>query len=208
MFEEVLNSVIESHGPLGLLVVMVAQTLFAPIPSEALLLFSAAIGISIVDIVIYGGTGLMIGSVLAFFIARYGGKPIIEKLLGEKWVGRLDGWIGENGAKAIFVTRLVPIVPFDLISYVSGITSLKFKEYFIATFLGAFPRCLILALIGTSAKGILSFLGIGLELTFAVGMGGLIVLVILERRGHLGFVEDVVVSKLIKRKSEEVKDEI
>jgi len=201
LFEAFLNSIIQSYGSLGLLVVMIIQTIIAPIPSEALLMFSGAIGIKIFDIVLFGGLGLIIGSIIAFYLARIGGKPIIEKLIGKKWVGRVDRWVEENGTKAIFLTRLVPIIPFDLISYMAGITKLEFKNYIFATVLGAFPRSLLLAIMGLSMKEFLTFIGFGLELTFIIGIVGFIVLAYLDRKGYLGFIENKIVNKIIRKSS-------
>jgi uncharacterized membrane protein YdjX (TVP38/TMEM64 family) len=201
LFEELLQSMIVSYGPLGLLVVMVIQTIIAPIPSEALLMFAGIIGIDTFNIVFFGGSGLIIGSVIAFFLARWGGKPILSKMIGERWIGRVDRWVEKRGTKAIFITRLIPVIPFDLISYMAGITKLEFKNYLLATVLGAFPRALILAVIGVSAREVLSMIGIGLEMTFAIGIVGFIVLVLLEKTGHLDTIEKIVINKIIRKKS-------
>ena len=190
---------IASYGQIGLLIVMVVQTIIAPIPSEVLLLFAGAIGISLIDVTIFGGSGLLIGAVIAFFIARYGGRPIVEKLLGKKWTVAIDTWVTENGGKSIFFTRLVPFIPFDLISYISGVTSLSFKSYFIATLLGVFPRCLMLAALGGVAGGFMIFLGLGIDLIMVVGMVGFVVLAYLERKGRLGTIEDGIIGRVIKK---------
>jgi len=180
---------------------MIIQTIIAPIPSEALLMFSGMIGIDLLKIVLFGGSGLIIGSIIAFYISRLGGKPIIAKLIGEKWIGRVDRWVERNGAKAIFFTRLIPIIPFDLISYMSGITKLEFKYYLLATVLGAFPRSFVLAVIGVSMGEVFNLIGISLEMTFTIGIIGFIFLAYLERKGHLDFLEKFVITKIMKRKS-------
>lgn len=191
---------IQSYGSVGLMLVMILQTIIAPIPSEALLMFSGVIGISLFDIVVFGGMGLVIGSVIAFYIARFGGKPIVAKLIGEKWLNRVDKWVERNGTIAIFFTRLVPIIPFDLISYMAGVTKLEFKYYFLATMLGAFPRSLMLAVIGVSMKEILALIGVSLELIFTIGIIGFIILAYCDRKGYLSSVEDIIIRKVIKRK--------
>jgi len=200
IFETMLNSMIQAYGQIGLLVVMIIQTIIAPIPSEALLIFSGAIGIKIIDIVIFGGLGTIIGSIIAFYIAKVGGKPIITKLIGSKWIGRVDNWVERNGTKAILFTRLIPIIPFDLISYMAGITKLRFRNYLFATVVGAFPRVLMLALIGFYAKGLLSFLGIGLEITLTIGIIGFIVLAYLDNKGYVDLLSSSIVKKVINRK--------
>ena len=199
MFEALLNSMIQAYGQFGLLIVMVIQTIIAPIPSEALIVFSGAIGIKIIDIVIFGGLGTIIGAILAFYIARIGGKPVITKLIGDKWINRIDGWVERKGTKAILFTRIVPIIPFDLISYMSGITKLKFRNYLFATVIGAFPRCLILALIGFSAKEVLSFIGVGLELTLMIGVIGFIILAYLDKKGYIDILSSSIIRKIINK---------
>lgn len=198
LLETALVALVETYGKLGLTAVMVLQTIIAPIPSEALLMFAGAV-MNISDVLIFGGTGLIIGSVIAFFIARHGGRPIITKMIGKKWVNNVDVWVSKNGAKAILFTRLVPIIPFDLISYVSGVTSMSFREYFIATVIGAIPRCLFLAYAGSIAGGILGSLGLGIEILFTVGVVGFIVVLYLERKGYIGDLENTIIGKVIKR---------
>lgn len=199
VFGALLNSVIQAYGSLGLLAVMIIQTIIAPIPSEALLMFAGAIGIKLFDIVIFGGIGMIIGSIIAFYLARIGGKPIINKLIGKKWIGRVDRWVEKRGTKIIFLTRLIPLIPFDLISYMAGITKLKFKNYLIATVLGAFPRTLMLAIMGLWMKEILTFIGFGLEITFIIGILGFILLAYLDRKGYLDSIERKIMNKIIRK---------
>ena len=179
--------------------VMILQTIIAPIPSEAMLMFAGAIGIKFFDIIIFGGLGLIIGAVIAFYIARIGGKPIIAKLIGDKWINRVDKWVKKHGIKAIIFTRLIPVIPFDLISYMSGVTSLDFKYYLLATIIGSFPRALMLAAIGVTAKEILDIIGLGLELTIVLGVIGFIILTYLDRKGYLGSFANKILEKVIKK---------
>lgn len=197
MFEEVLTAAIAAYGPWGLFGVMVIQTIIAPIPSEALLLFAGIIGISLLNVTLFGGLGLIVGAVLAFYIARWGGKPIIDKLLGTKWVGVLDTWVEKHGTIAIFATRLVPIIPFDLISYCCGITDLPSRNYLAATVLGAFPRCLMLAALGTAFGEVFAAIGLGLEVILVLGLSGLIVLIWMDRTGYIDLLGNRIIKKII-----------
>jgi len=198
MFEAMLTSFIGAYGQIGLFIVMIIQTIIAPISSEALLIFASVIGIQLFDIVLFGGSGLVAGAVIAFYIGRLGGKPIIDKLLGRKWTARVDNWVSEHGTKAILITRLLPFIPFDLISYISGVTSLKARNYFIATALGAFPRTLLLALMGIGAKGFLLWLGIGLELAIFIGIVGFVVIIYMDRKGYIDILERGIIAKVVK----------
>lgn len=198
LFETALVALVGAYGKLALTAVMIIQTIIAPIPSEALLMFAGAV-MNIWDVLVFGGLGLIIGSVIAFYIARRGGRPIVEKMIGNKWTDNIDSWVSRNGTKAILFTRLIPVIPFDLISYVSGVTSMRFRDYFAATVIGAIPRCLVLAYAGSLAGGILASVGVGIEIVFAIGIVGIIVLLYLERKGYIGNLENSIIGKVIKK---------
>ncbi len=200
MLEQILTSVIQTYGSFGLLIVMIVQTIIAPIPSEAMIMFAGAIGIAVWKVVVFAGIGTLIGAIIAFWVGRKGGRPVLMKLLGDEWVENLDEWINKHGRRGILITRLIPIIPFDLISYITGVTSLNFRDYFVATFLGVFPRMLILALIGNTAGRVLKFVGVGLELTILLGTIGFIVLIFLDRKGYIGTIKRFVMEKVMRKK--------
>ena len=202
MFDTALNFLVATYGNPGLTLVMILQTIIAPIPSEAVLMFAGAIGMNVFDVMLYGGLGTIIGSAFAFFVSRYGGRPIVTKLVGDKWIGRIDGWITKYGRKAIFVSRLLPIVPFDLISYTSGLTSMSFADYFVATSIGALPRCLFLAYAGLLAGDMMRSLGASLEIIFMLGIVGFFAFAYMERKGYIDRLKDIIIGKLVKGKVE------
>ena len=197
MIEEVLIYLINKYGLIGLFFVMILQTVIAPIPSEALLVFAGTLGLGIINILIFGGTGMLMGAVIAFFAARIGREVLVKKLVGERWINRVDKWVEKNGTVAILISRLIPVIPFDLISYVAGLTNLSFKSYFIATLLGAYPRTLMLAMIGSSFGSVLRLLGFTIELIMLVGVIGIIVFLILDKFGYITRFKDFVVGKLV-----------
>lgn len=199
LFETALIALVETYGKIGLAAVMVVQTIIAPIPSEALLMFAGAIGMNIFDVLIFGGSGLIIGSVIAFFIARRGGRSVVVKIIGEKWTDSVDTWVSKNGTKAILFTRLIPVIPFDLISYVSGVTSISFRDYFVATVVGAIPRCLFLAYAGSLVGGLLTSLGAGIEAVFIIGIVGITGILYLEKKGYIGNLENTIIGRVVKK---------
>jgi len=198
MFETALVVLVSTYGKLGLAAAMFLQTVIAIIPSEAVLMFAGALGIGIWDIVVYGGAGLIAGSVFAFYAGRYGGRPVVVKVIGKKWAAEMDAWITRKGAKAILLTRLVPVIPFDMVSYASGVTRIRFRDYFLATAVGALPRCLFLAYAGSVAGGMLTALGTSIEIVFAAGIVGLIALAWLERKGYIGDLRNTIIGKTIR----------
>ena len=121
-----------------------------------------------------GGVGELTGAVAGFYIARIVGRPIVakweEKAMLErkenpevKKLGRIekaffltlgdailiaDNWLERWGAIAVLLTRLAPPIPFDAVSYGSGLTKIRFKPFITATAVGAFPRAFMYAYIG------------------------------------------------------------
>jgi len=175
---------------------MIIQTIIAPIPSEALIVFAGSLGLRLATIVIFAGTGMVVGSVVAFWIARVGREVIVEKLVGKRWLKPVDRWVQKHGSFAILFARLVPVIPFDLVSYVSGLTSLSFGKYLIATIIGAYPRTLFLALVGMGANKTFSFLGLNYDAILFLMTMGIVVVILMEKFGFIERIEEFVWKKL------------
>ena len=59
-----------------------------------------------------------------------------------------DDFIRKHGIKAIIITRFIPIIPFDVISYTSGLVDIDVKKYLIGTFIGSIFRAFFYATLG------------------------------------------------------------
>jgi len=134
------------------LALMILQSLFAPIPSELILLSGGMIFGWTWGIVI-GVAGSMVSSVITFYLSKRGGRAIIDAT-GEK-IGILkrsilvfDIWIRRWGLWAILVGRAVPVIMFDPISYAAGLANVKDWQYFLATFIGSIPRSIFYVFLG------------------------------------------------------------
>ncbi|EGL82412.1 SNARE associated protein [Caldalkalibacillus thermarum TA2.A1] len=87
---------------------------------------------------LYSLIGLMISAVIAFGVARKLGKEIVQK----RWTGRfrtLEIQLEQNGFFYVLVLRLIPFINFDLISYLAGISKVRFRSFLYATFIGVIP---------------------------------------------------------------------
>jgi len=200
MFEGFIYHLLSTYGYMGLFLLMILQTILVVIPSEAVITLSGAVGLETSKVILVGSIGLLAGAIIAFFISRYFGRKIVLKLLGEEWIDEIDEWINENGTKAIFIARLVPLIPFDLISYVSGLTKIEFQKYLLATIIGMLPRIIFLVYLGSTAKSILSIIGLGIDFIIVFGTLGILLIIYLDRKGHLNGVRSFVMKKVIKTK--------
>jgi uncharacterized membrane protein YdjX (TVP38/TMEM64 family) len=111
-----------------------------------------------------------IGAIISFYIAKHLGSRWLKKKTDaasriEKWQKQLK----EKGFFYIFLLRIIPILNFDLVSYVAGISRLKLRSYIFATMLGVLPGTLAYNLLGDSfIKGNGSVIAVALSLVLIV----------------------------------------
>ncbi|MFX0105551.1 MAG: TVP38/TMEM64 family protein, partial [Candidatus Hodarchaeota archaeon] len=78
-----------------------------------------------------------------------GGRPLAEKFVGKKAINMADAFIEKHGIWAILISRMLPFIAFDPISYASGIVEMDIKRYSIGTLIGAIPRAFFFAWLGS-----------------------------------------------------------
>eukprot|EP00957_Ditylum_brightwellii_P169658 12913284-Ditylum_brightwellii.AAC.1 len=57
----------------------------------------------------------------------------------------------DKGLRIIVLLRLSPLVPYNVLNYVCGVTSVSFRDYAIAGMIGIIPGCFLYVLLGSSA---------------------------------------------------------
>jgi uncharacterized membrane protein YdjX (TVP38/TMEM64 family) len=133
-------------GPLAIVALMMLAILVSPIPSAPVALAAGAL---------YGhtwGTGYValgaeLGALAAFGLARLLGRDVLQRWLG----GRLPQTrLGSQGAlmAIVFVSRLLPFISFDIVSYAAGFTALTWWRFALATLAGILPASFLLAHFG------------------------------------------------------------
>jgi uncharacterized membrane protein YdjX (TVP38/TMEM64 family) len=134
-------------GPMLVIGLMVLAIVFNPLPSAPIALAAGAVYGHVVG-TIYIVTGAGVGAIIAFAIARFAGHELARKFLGENLsLGRLGS---QNALTTIvFVSRLIPFMSFDLVSYAAGLTAIKLWRFALATLLGLMPVSFILAHMGS-----------------------------------------------------------
>ena len=119
--------------------IMALQGLLVPIPSEVVLLASGMIWGWLLG-GLMGIVGSMAAALLCFYVSKKGGRPLAEKFIGEKAINMADDLIHKYGIKAIIISRLIPFLSFDVISYASGLVDIDVKKYSIGTLIGSVFR--------------------------------------------------------------------
>lgn len=101
-------------------------------------------------------TGAMLGTSATFMIGRFFGRGLIEKVLKGK-LKDLDDRLAKNGFMTVIFFRVIPLIPYEVLNYAGGLSKIKFRDYFLATFLGLIPGVIISAFFGGSLGEIKSF---------------------------------------------------
>lgn len=96
---------------------------------------------------VYAMIGALSGAVAGFFIGRSVGENYLHKFMGAR-LNAIDYKIRDSGIIGVTLFRMVPVAPYTLVNYTAGVTSIRFTDYVIGTFLGLFPGSLVLAFMG------------------------------------------------------------
>ena len=160
---------VDTLGVWGPIVFIVGYALatVAFIPGSLLTLAAGAIfGLARGTLLVF--IGAAIGSALAFLVARYLARSSIEhRLESRPRFATIDRAVAKEGRKIVFLLRLSPIFPYNLLNYALGLTSVTFRDYVIASF-GMLPGTFLYVYYG-KAIGSLAAVAGGAEVEKGVG---------------------------------------
>ena len=124
----------------------------------------------ILQAIVASWSSAMAGAALCFFIARILGRGAVEKLTGKTVLNNMDAFFERYGKHTILVCRLLPFVPFDPVSYAAGLTSIRFRHFFIATGIGQLPATIVYSWAGSLLTGGTFWFVTGLFVLFALSV--------------------------------------
>ncbi len=133
-------------GPLLIIVLMAGAIIMSPIPSAPIAVASGLVyghGWGTVYVLI----GAEIGALIAFTVSRLLGYSYVQKKFGN--VMKYKFLSSEKHLMiAVFVSRLIPFISFDIVSYAAGLTKITYIQFALATLAGILPASFLLAHFG------------------------------------------------------------
>lgn len=149
MDSELLHSYVKragAYGPLLVMALMACAIVANPIPSAPIAL-AAGLAYGHTWGTLYIVIGAVTGALIAFTIARMVGYEILYRWFGDKLrVGLLGS---QNTLTSIvFISRLLPFISFDIVSYAAGLTEIAWWRFTLATTFGIIPASFLLAHFG------------------------------------------------------------
>ncbi len=156
---EILRNYIGGFGYLAPFIYILCFTIlpiaFFPVPILAL---AAGLLFGFLPGTIYTLIGAVLNSSIMFLMAKVLAKDavtnLLQRKLPENWSSFLFNLDEKKGFGIIFILRLIPAMPYNLINYGAGLTSIKFSSYMLATILGILPGTLVFLNIGNQALNI------------------------------------------------------
>jgi membrane protein DedA with SNARE-associated domain len=149
-------AVISSLGYAGIVLLMAIESACIPLPSEVIMPFSGYLvytgRFTLLWVATMGAIGCNLGSLIAYEIGAYGGRPLIERygqyiLLSRHELDIADRFFARWGSATVFFSRLLPVVR-TFIALPAGVARMPRLRFHVYTFIGSWPWCLGLAWVG------------------------------------------------------------
>lgn len=147
---------ISTLGYSGIVLLMAIESACIPLPSEIIMPFSGYLvstgEMNLWWVGVAGAVGCVLGSLVAYWVGMYGGRPFIERygryiLLSRHDLDIADRWFAKYGEIIVFVSRLLPAIR-TFIAFPAGVARMNLTRFVIYTFAGSLPWCLALAYVG------------------------------------------------------------
>lgn len=159
---EELREMIQASGSFGPVVYILLFALlpiaFFPVPVLAV---SAGLAFGFWAGSLYTLIGASINCILMFLMARYIGRDAVQKWVEKKLSPSMKRHFDRQGDKElfflIFLSRLIPLIPYNVINYGAGLTSISFSSYLLASIIGIIPGTLVFLNLGDKSTALNSF---------------------------------------------------
>ena len=147
---------ISALGLPGIVLLMAIESACIPLPSEVIMPFAGYLVFrgehALWAVALAGATGCVVGSVPAYYLGMYGGRPLIERygrylLMSPRDLDLADRWFARHGEATVFFARLLPVVR-TFIAFPAGVARMEMRRFLAYTFAGSLPWCLALAYVG------------------------------------------------------------
>lgn len=147
---------ISALGYSGIVLLMAIESACIPLPSEVIMPFSGYLvstgRFNLWAVGFAGAFGCVLGSLVAYWVGMYGGRPLIERygryvLISGHDLDLADRWFARHGQIIIFTSRLLPVIR-TFIAFPAGVARMNLWRFIVYTFAGSLPWCLGLAYVG------------------------------------------------------------
>jgi membrane protein DedA with SNARE-associated domain len=150
------TAVIGAMGYGGVVLLMAIESACIPLPSEIIMPLAGYLvyqgQFTLHGAALAGAIGCVVGSIPAYYLGMYGGRPLIERygryvLISHRDLDLADRLFQRWGQWVVFAARLLPVIR-TFIAFPAGVSRMPMGKFIVYTFVGSYPWCLLLAWAG------------------------------------------------------------
>ena len=134
-------------GPVLYIFLLVLQIFVAMVPGQVLVLAGAYV-FGFVPTLFITVPSAIVTSQLAFYLARWAGRPLTYRLASRKVIDRWEQISASQGILFYFLSFVLPIFPSDAMCYVAGLGIISSSRFFVANILGRLTSTIFTVLVG------------------------------------------------------------
>lgn len=148
--QEIILEIIDKFGYLGVLLLIAAENIFPPIPSEIILTFGGFAttldnNLNYIGMLLFSTLGSLIGAIVLYSIGSFFGKEkifvLVDKYgrilkLNRSDIEKAESWFIKNGNSTVFFCRFIPLIR-SLISIPAGMSKMNIIPFVLLTTLGS-----------------------------------------------------------------------
>ena len=160
--QEIILSIMGKYGYIGVLLLIMVENVFPPIPSEVILLFGGFMTtytkLSILGMVVASTLGSLFGAIILYYIGKIFNKDRLKKIISGKLgkilrlkvsdIDNADNWFDNKGNKTVFFCRFVPLIR-SLISIPAGMSDMPMFKFLLYTLFGSLIWNTVLIIVGS-----------------------------------------------------------
>ncbi|TQQ82103.1 TVP38/TMEM64 family protein [Halonotius roseus] len=139
-------------APLVFVFLQAAQVVLAPIPGQVVALVAGYLFGPVYG-TIYSLTGVLIGSAIAFSLAKRYGRSFVERVIANDVIDRFDAFVERVGVPGLFAFVIIPGLPDDAICFLSGLTKWRLRTFLAVIAVGRLPAYVITVYAGGEFAG-------------------------------------------------------
>lgn len=139
-------------APLVFIILQATQVVVAPIPGQVVALVAGYLFGPVYG-TIYSLTGVLIGSAVAFTLAKRYGRSFVERVIADSVIDRFDAFVERVGAPGLFAFVIIPGLPDDAICFLSGLTTWRLRAFLLIIAVGRLPAYVITVYAGGQFAG-------------------------------------------------------
>lgn len=133
--------------PLAFFILQLLQIIIAPIPGGTVGLVGGALFGTFWGFVI-SIAGTLVGSAIVFLLAKRFGRPFVLKFVSSPLIAKYENIEESKLNVVLFAIFLFPLFPDDILCFIAGLSTMKFKTFMIIAIIGRSPSVFINNMVG------------------------------------------------------------